>query len=207
MIPVILTAAINGIYLTGVGSWRPVFYERTYGLIPARYGLYSGLVFLLTAPVGVWVGSLLIKHMARRWDDAHMRLVVWVHALTLPIWILGPLMPTYQWALGLQIVSGTLVMVSAPASLSAMQIITPNEMRAQVNAVYMVTVGVLGPMFGPTAFALITDYVFRSEAALRYTLSAAAAVATPLMLVIILQAVKPFGALHRQVIEAEGRSA
>ncbi len=202
-IPIIIGTAISGMYLGGVGSWRPAFYERTYGLGPHEYGPITGMVSLITAPIGVMIGAWIAERMARRWDDAHMRLVVIVHLLTMPISMLSPLMPTFTLAIACQVVSGILLMVSAPSSLAAMQIITPNEMRGQVNAVYMFTISVIGTGLGPTVVALLTDYLFKAEADLRYAMVTAAVIATPLTLFCLWRAVKPYGALHRQVIEAE----
>jgi hypothetical protein len=48
---------------------------------------------------------------------------------------------------------------------------TPNQLRAQVTALYYFVISVLGLTLGPTAVALFTDQVFGDEAALRYSLS------------------------------------
>jgi spore maturation protein SpmA len=56
------------------------------------------------------------------------------------------------------------------SGLTALMTITPNQMRAQVSAVYYLVVNVIGLTAGPTGVALFTDYVFRDEAALRYSL-------------------------------------
>jgi len=207
-IPIIIGTAATGIYISGVGNWRPAFFERTYGMGAHQYGPIAGLIMLVTAPIGVTIGAFIAERLHRRWDDAHLRLVVAVHALTLPVYVLSPLMPTVTLALGCQALSGVLIMVSAPSSLAAMQIITPNNMRAQVNAAYMITISVIGTGLGPTVVALITDYLFRAESELRYAMVALAVIAAPTALVCQWLAMKPYGKLHRQVIEAErGRSA
>jgi len=202
-IPIIIGTAATGIYISGVGSWRPAFFERTYGMGAHEYGPIAGLIMLVTAPIGVTIGAFMSERMHRRWDDSHLRLVVGVHALTLPVYILSPLMPNVTLALGCQVLSGLLTMVSAPSSLAAMQIITPNNMRAQVNAAYMITISVIGTGLGPTVVALITDYMFSAESELRYAMVTLAAIAAPLALACQWLAMKPYGRLHRQVIEAE----
>jgi MFS family permease len=40
------------------------------------------------------------------------------------------------------------------------QVLTPNRMRGQVGAVYIVTVNIIGLGLGPIATAAMTDYVF-----------------------------------------------
>ena len=201
-IPIIIGTAMSGIALAGTGAWRAAFYARTYHLGAHVYGPLSGTISLITAPIGVIIGAWVAERMHRRWSDSHLRLVVIIHLLTLPISILSPLMPTFQLALACQLVAGILMMVSAPSLLSAMQIITPNEMRAQVNAVYMVTISVIGQGLGPSVVALMTDNLFRAESELRYAMVALAVIASPITLICSFLAMKPYGRLYRQITEA-----
>ena len=57
---------------------------------------------------------------------------------------------------------------------ASLQLVTPNEMRGRVSAIYLFIANVLGTGFGPTAIAMITDLVFHDEAQLRYSLVLAA---------------------------------
>ena len=50
------------------------------------------------------------------------------------------------------------------------QDVTPNQLRGQVQAVYFMLSGVLGLGVAPTAIALVTDFVFRDDGAIRYSL-------------------------------------
>lgn len=50
-------------------------------------------------------------------------------------------------------------------------LIAPPRMRAQVSALFYFVINLVGLGVGPTAVALLTDYVFRDEAALRYSLA------------------------------------
>ena len=126
-----------------------------------------------------------------------MRLVVWSHAIGLPIAILSPLMPTFPLALTLSLIGTFLVTASAPSQLAAMQVVTPNELRGQVNALYMFTVSVLGLGLGPTIIALMTDNLFSSEADLRYAMVSAAVIAEPIALWLLIMTLKPYGEAYR----------
>ena len=202
-IPTMIGTALGGILLAGVGGWRAALFARTYHIGAHVYGPLSGTISLITAPIGVIIGAWVAERMHRRWIDSHLRLAVVVHALTMPFYILSPLMPTFQLALGCQFVMGILMMVSAPSQLAAMQIVTPNAMRAQVNAIYMITISVLGNGLGPSVVALMTDYVFRAEADLRYAMLTLAAICTPISLICLILTVKPYGRLYRQITKAE----
>ncbi len=202
-VPTMIGTAMAGVLLAGVGGWRAAFFARTYHMGAHVYGPLSGMLSLISAPIGVIIGAWVAERMHRRWDDSHLRLAVVAHALTMPFYILSPLMPTPQLALGCQFVMGILMMASAPSQLSAMQIITPNEMRAQVNAIYMVTISVLGNGLGPSVVAFMTDYIFRAESDLRYAMLTLAAICTPISLICLILTVKPYGRLYRLVTERE----
>jgi MFS family permease len=56
---------------------------------------------------------------------------------------------------------------AAPAAITQ---ITPNEMRAQASAFYLFVVNLIGIGLGPTAVAMVTDYVFGDDSAVRWSL-------------------------------------
>ena len=56
------------------------------------------------------------------------------------------------------------------AAVAAVQEITPNRMRAQVGAVFVSATTLIGLGLGPSIVGLLTDRVFGSDAAVRYSL-------------------------------------
>jgi MFS family permease len=62
---------------------------------------------------------------------------------------------------------------SAPfgVAAAAVQEMVPARMRAQASAVYLFVISLLGLAAGPTAVALVTDYVFRDEQMVRYSMA------------------------------------
>lgn len=202
LLPVLIGAAVNSIENVGVASWVPVFYERTYGWTPDQYGPLSGTVNLIVAPFALVVGAWITERMiAAKKFDANMRLVLWTQALALPLAAIGPLMPSFWLAFGCSVASLGIQMASTPAALAAMQVVTPNELRGQVNALYMLTISVLGQGLGPTAVALLTDFVFQNEADLRYAMVTAGLIANPISLYLVWRTLKPYGLAYRK---AEG---
>jgi len=204
LIPILLAAAVNNIEMVGVGSWRPAFYERTYGWGPADFAPIMGVANMILAPVGLLAGAMLSEWLARRGHaDANMRIVLWAHIGAIPLGIISPLMPNFPLALAASLASTFLVIASAPSLLAAMQVVTPNELRAQVNALYLFTLSVLGQGLGPTVVALLTDYVFQAETDLRYAMVTVAAIAGPISLALVWIAVKPYGQAYRDAAAAE----
>lgn len=183
LIPILLAAAVNNIEMVGVGSWRPAFYERTYGWGPADFAPIMGIANMIIAPIALVAGAFLSERLARLGHaDANMRIVLWANIGSIPLGIISPLMPTFEMALAVSLMSTFLIIASAPSLLAAMQVVTPNELRGQVNALYLFTLSVLGQGLGPTVVALLTDYVFRADADLRYAMVSVAAVAGPIAL-------------------------
>jgi MFS family permease len=203
LIPILLAAAVNNIENVGVGSWRPVFYERTYGWKPEDFGPIMGTASLIITPIGLAIGAFLAEYLTKRGHhDANMRIVLWAHIGAIPLGIASPLMPTFELALVCSLLSTMLVIASAPSQLAAMQVVVPNELRAQVNALYLFTLSVIGAGLGPTMIALMTDFLFQAEADLRYAMVTAAAVAGPISLWLIWIALKPYGEAYRQSTES-----
>ncbi len=206
-VPTLVGMALSGILLAGYGGWRAAFFARTYHMGAHVYGPLAGMLGLIGAPIGVLIGAWLSERMQKRWSDAHLRLAAIVHALIMPIYIFTPLLPNATLALGLQFLMGILMLVAAPSQLAAMQIITPNRMRAQVNALYMITISVIGNGLGPSVVALMTEHLFHAETQLGTAMMTLAAICTPISLLCLILTVKPYGRLHQQVLDAEAAQA
>jgi MFS family permease len=196
-VPLFIAATMSSLYLMGNVAWKPAFYQRTFGLTPAQFGPIAGSINLIMAPVGVVIGSFVVERMGRRWDDAYMRLVLISDLIMIPIAIAIPLMPTFGGAVTCQAALSLMLMVSIPARTAATQLITPNEMRAQINAVFMFTIGVIGTGLGPYLLAAITDYAFQDETQLRYAMMSVAAVATPVCAICAAFALRAYRAMLR----------
>jgi MFS family permease len=207
LLPILFAAAITNIEVVGIGSWRPAFYERTYGWTPAQFAPILGIAGLIITPIALFAGAWLSERLARKgYADANMRLVVWAQIAGLPIGIISPLMPNFPLAMACSLLSTFLVTASAPSQLAAMQVVTPNELRGQVNALYLFTLSVIGQGLGPTVIALMTDNLFSSEADLRYAMVTAAAVAGPIALWLINMTLKPYGEAYRRSTEEQARA-
>ncbi len=114
--------------------------------------------------------------------------------------VLLPLMPSPELALVLFVphILGAAGITAAGGA--ALMLVTPNQLRAQAAAIYYFIISLAGLTLGPTSVALFTDFVFRDEAALRYSM-AIVGFCAPLLSVIFAIAVKaPYA---RSMAEAE----
>jgi uncharacterized protein HemY len=73
-------------------------------------------------------------------------------------------------------------------------------MRGQITALFLFVFIIIGFGLGPTVVALFTDYVFRTESQIGYSLSATAALLSLQGALVIWLGLKPYG---RSVAEAK----
>jgi MFS family permease len=200
-LPLYVGMGVNTVMLFGTAAWGPAFYRRAYGWTPARFGLVQGLLLVTLLPLGAFVGSLLAERYARKgYDDANMRVVLLASVIALPGSILFPLMPNATLAVVISAYSMfTHAWVAGPIN-AALQVITPNQMRGQITALFLFVFNVIGFGVGPSAVAFFTDYIFRNESMIGYSLCATAAILGPLGALIYWLTLKPYG---RSVLRAK----
>jgi MFS family permease len=191
--------ALNSLAM-GTLVWAAPFYERTYGWGPAQYGIIQGFVMLLIAPFGLAFGGWLAERWARQGrDDANMRVVVLAAVAHMPFAIAYALMPSPYLALAASSLNTVLILIGTGPQNAALQTIVPNEMRGQVTAMFLFLFTMIGIGIAPTVVALITDYVFRDEQSLRYSLASMHAVLAPLAAFVFWRGLTGYG---RAVAEA-----
>lgn len=200
-VPLVLAMMLWSIASYGVSGWLPAFYERTYGWGPARTGPLLGGSMLITSFTGLWLGTKLAEYLGPRHDDANLRTLMLAQLFALPFGIAAPLMPSPWLALGCSAIMSLFAVMGGPSYNAAIQLATPNEMRGQVNAMYLFTISAIGGAVGPTLVAFITDH-FASEHQLRYVLTGVRVVLGPIPIVLIWLAMKPYARVYRQRVDA-----
>jgi hypothetical protein len=179
---------------SGVANWGPTFYQRSFGWSAPQAGLALGSMALITAPIGLFLGTLVVERWHRRKiDDANLRLVAIVATIALPFSISSTLMPTPWLAIAAAAIGGTIASMGIAAQNAALQIVTPNEMRGQVTALFLFMLNVIGTGFGPTFVALFTDGVFHDPNMLRYAMAMAVAATSPLSVACLWWGLKHYG--------------
>jgi len=200
-----LIGSLSLIALLSIGTtlWYPTFLIRSYGMTEGEVGLYFGLVMLIFGTIGTIFGGWLSGRLMRLGQqDANMRIVLVATILKgLPL-VIGPLMPSAPLALAMMAV-GTLVgQASQGVMLSALQDVTPNQLRGQVTALSLLAVNLVGMGLGASVIAAITDFGFGDENALRYSIAISGAVVLPLIVIVIMTGM---GAYRRALDEMRGR--
>ena len=181
--------------------WVPTLFVRTWEWSIPQIGLAYGIINLVCGPAGVlFAGWLADRGYARGDKGSLMRTCLWFQALFIPFSALAPLMPSAPAALVVLLpasIGGAGVTATGAAAL---MMYTPNQLRAQVTALYYFVINVLGLTLGPTAVALFTDQVFGDDLALRYSLSIVCALAGAFAIGFLGYNLKLY---RRAVVEAE----
>ncbi|MFO1427763.1 MAG: MFS transporter [Steroidobacteraceae bacterium] len=195
-LPVFAGFAFVLLWHMGNTVWAPTFLIRTYHFTPAKVGAVLGLMTLLFNSSGVVLAGALSEWFARRGHaDAHLRAAFVGAACALPFGIAAPLMPNEGLALlllGPAFFFGSLPFTLGPAAMAS---ITPNQMRAQITAIYLLCINLFGFGLGPWLMGKLTDRVFQDEALLRYGIATTAALAVPVGLVFLGRALAHYRAL------------
>ncbi len=162
-----------GLAFAGYGSaaWIPTFFIRTYGWDAGHVGVVYGGIVAVFGCLGIVFGGRLADWMAKRGrTDANMRVGLYAALGALPFVMTVPLVGSANMAALLM--APTVFFLSMPFGVApaAIQDIMPNSMRGQASAIYLFVITLIGLGIGPTAVALVTDYVFADDNALRYSL-------------------------------------
>ena len=182
-------------------AWGPAFYQRTFGWTPKQYGLVIGVITVTIMPIGTLLGSMLAERFARAGrDDANLRVVLIGKLLALPFGILFPFMSNAYMAVTVSTISLFFLSLTPAPLNAALQVITPNQMRGQITALFLFIFNVIGFALGPLMVALFTDYVFKSESQIGYSIALTALTLGPLGTFVIWLGMKPYG---RSVAESK----
>jgi len=181
-----LALTVAGTTILGYGflSWLTAMFIRTWEWSVPDISFWLGLILIIAGPIGVNGGGWLADYWFRRGrKDAHIRVMILCAPVMLVFSAALPLMPSGELALllfGPHIIGAAGITAAGGAAL---MVVTPNQLRAQVTAVYYFVISMAGLTLGPFSVAFFTDFVFRDEADLRYSM-AIVGFAAPLLSVI-----------------------
>jgi MFS family permease len=182
----IMGFSIFGIAAISYLAWMPALFIRSHGWTPGQVGLAYGSILLIFSAPGVFVGGWLTDRLTMRGrTDAPIRVAAWTLLGLTPFCIATPLLGNTD-----------LVLVSlAAASFGfgmlnglpgpALQLVAPNQLRAQVVAAYFLIGNLVSLGLGPTLVAWISDSLLGGPSNIGIALSivagAAAATAATLL--------------------------
>lgn len=203
-LPMFFAIAVSSIETQGSSVWRAPMFERSYGWGPEVIGPLFGATALVTLPFSLICGTWFAEKLIKRGDaKAILRVSIISNIASMPFQVAAPLMPDPWSSFVILVISIIIFGMSAPAVNAAIQFVTPNDMRAQVSALYLLTISVVGSWFGPLFVALTTEYIFQDKSQLYLAMSGFALILSPISLVLMWIAMGAFGRVM-QAREAAG---
>lgn len=184
-----------GIGIAGFLVWTPTLFIRTWGWQASEIGFFYGIVLFIGGTSGVYAGGFLADWLQQRGHpDAILRAAFISGLLIIPFAVATPLMPNS--GLAMVCLAFTAFFLAMPQGLpaAAIQVITPNALRAQLTALYFLVGNLIAQGLGPTLFALVTDYGFGDPAKLRYSMAIVGSIVLPMGALFAYLALKPYRA-------------
>ncbi len=169
------------IVLVGAGTWYAPHVARSFHWGPARIGLWVGLAMALGSISGQLISGRIVDALFRRgYRDAQMRWYMFALFVAIPIGITAMTIGNV-WAFLILLYLLLATMSSLPSmAMSALNIVTPNELRGTGIALFALVTGTLGGGGGPVLIPAVSDYIFKDENAIGLATAVVMAVCLPL---------------------------
>jgi len=186
--------------LLGIGIityliWTPTWLIRTYGWDAPKTGLVFGGLILVLGTSGAYAGGFVADWFQDRGrEDAILRATMYGGLLAIPFGIATPLMPNETSAVICLAFTSFLIAFPQGLPAAALQVISPNRLRAQMTALYFLVGNMIALGVGPILVALFTDVVFEDPMMLRYSMSIVCAIVFPLGVGAVYMSLKPYRA-------------
>ena len=183
----------------GAGSWNPSHFHRNFGLALSEIGIITGLINAIGGTLGILTGGWFADYLHRRGVKNNKTMVGLISAIAwFPFGIAYPLQTNSTAAFACLACSTTIAAMPWGVGPAGIQEIMPNRMRGQASAVYLFIINLFGIGLGPFIPSLLTQYVFKSDEGVRYSLLVVPGVAHVIAAFLLFGALKPFlGSLER----------
>ncbi|NRB40816.1 MAG: MFS transporter [Pseudomonadales bacterium] len=198
-LPIFLAISCLSIVGYSFMMWFVAHASRVYDIPAFEIGKTFGLIYLCAGVAGTLFGALLSRILINRgFADAAIRVALLVAVLWLIPAIIVTHMPSLTWAYIISVPCIFCLNAYFGVSIAAIQIVTPNQMRAQASAVLLFFTNVFGLAVGPVIVGRLSSVVFSGDESLANALSVVAVVFCPLAVILFAVALKPYKALLQQ---------
>ena len=190
---VYLGVSFTAVVFYGILTWTPAFYLRNFKVSIFEISTYLGILILIFSTLGMLFAGWLVDFLYKRgYEDAPMRTCIIASIGILISIIAYPLCSNFT--LSLVFLAPALFFNSFPfpAATTAMQLLSPNQMRAQVSAIFLLVSCMISYGIGTTLVALCTDYLFKNDAAVGKSLALIGGIFTFLALIIEWKSLKHY---------------
>jgi MFS family permease len=190
----------------GFSAWVPTYFLRAHGWSIGETGRALGFLVISFGCAGLYVGGYLSERWQRRGlVDAPLRVAIPCAIGIVLFLVPAMLMPTAAWSLAL-IGPGLFCLVLPMGTVgAALTVIFPNQVRAQVSALYLFILNLGGLTLGPLLPGMFTDYLFKDQKMVGASIALTMALSGAIMLAIYLATLRPYRT-HYQMMRKLGDS-
>ena len=175
------------------GAWIPEFLRRLHHWEPAKIGLIQGIIVAIFGSLGILASGRLADWIrAQGTREANMKLGMWLALIWIPFQFLLLFAPNDTWIIIWLVPNAILAAAPFGISAAAIQQMMPPPMRGQASALYLCILNLIGLGGGPTAVAMVNQYVFGRDDALNYSLLIVNVAALALGAILLRLGLKPF---------------
>jgi MFS family permease len=184
----------------GFGAWVPTYFQRVYGWSIGETGRALGFIILPFGCLGLYLGGYLSERWQRRGKVDGPLLVAIPSSIGILVFLVPVfLLPSAAWSLALVGPGYFFLVLPMGASSAALQIIFPNQMRAQVGAIFLFILSLGGSTLGPYLPGAFSDYLFKDPKMIGVSTAITMSVAAVLMLIVISATRKPYREHYKQM--------
>jgi MFS family permease len=184
----------------GFSAWVPTYFLRVHGWTIGQTGRALGFLILPFGCAGLYFGGWLSERWQKRgMIDAPLRVAI--PCAVGIVLILAPAMLMPSWALSLALIGVGYFFLVLPLGTgpAALQAIVPNQVRAQVGALFLLILNLGGLTLGPLLPGVFADYVFRDPKMIGTGLAITLASSGALLFVIISATRRPYRDHYQQM--------
>jgi MFS family permease len=166
--------ALLALPMTTLATWVPSYLIRVVGMTPPETGFKLGLIVLIFSPVGVIFGGALADSLFKKgYTDAALRVAVGAALFMIPVSFLATTMDSSaSLALALACPFAFGASISMGLAPTALQLVTPNRLRGQIGAAWMLFLNIITAALGPWAVGVINDAWFGDPLAVGQSIAA-----------------------------------
>lgn len=155
-------ASLLGVTSYVVLAWTPAFFIRRHGWDVISIGLWFGAIVAISGTCGsIIFGRVMSRLQEGGRKDACFIVASATSFLGLLFFVTGYLIDHAELTLVCIAIGYFLMSALAPATYSAIPLITPRDARARVSAIYVLCVALSAVGLAPLLVAAVTDYIFQ----------------------------------------------
>jgi MFS family permease len=159
---------------TAALSWAAAYYMRRFGVSLFDAGVTTGFIVAVGSLGSLLTGLLGDRWIRRRAYGGRLRAAAVSFVLFVPGILLWFLSSAVAWSVVGGIMSYLAICCTQTAAPLTLADITPQEYRGRMGAIYLGACSLFGMVMGPLAVAILTDFVFRDESKVNYSVATTA---------------------------------